>query len=384
MRITQGDVQASIGEIESDIVRLVACESPTTHKQLLDDCLATLLNITLARLGEPDRFERRECPGYGDVVVLGYDGDVDKQLLLVGHYDTVWPQGTLSGWEPNADPDEWSLPGIQDMKSGLIQGIWAVKLLRERGECPHVTFLFNGDEEQGSPGSNAIIREVAAGADVAFVLEALEGGGVKYGRKGVGNAVVTVEGIESHAGNAREEGASAIIALSEYCIAAEGLNDAERGIGINVGLIEGGSGSNIVPGRAQARIDLRHLHPEDADWVARQLQSLGTAAVSNPRVRVNVEVEWHRPAMPPNSANKALFEVVRGEAVALGRALEAVSVGGGSDANLIADAGTPVLCGMGPAGEHSHARNEYVSRAGLPFSVALLSNAIGAAAAWAG
>ncbi|OEY23748.1 hypothetical protein A0K93_03030 [Corynebacterium sp. BCW_4722] len=378
-RITQGDVLANIGALQRDIERLVSCESPSSNKQLLDECLDTLTNIMRERLGEPDSFARRETDGYGDVAVAHYAGSMGTHVLLVGHYDTVWPVGTLADWQPNKHPDEWSLPGIQDMKSGLVQGIWALKLLRESGSpCPSVTLLFNGDEELGSPGSNAIIREVAQHADAAFVLEALEAGGVKYGRKAVGQATVTATGVESHAGNAREEGASAIIALSEFCVAAERLNDPEHGIGVNVGLIRGGSSVNTVPGRARATIDLRHLYPEDAARIAGRLREVARTAVTNQRVRIEVDVEWDRPAMPPNDENKRLFELVQRESEALGEPLEAVFVGGGSDANLIADTGTPVLCGMGPAGEHSHARNEYISRRGLPLSVALLANSVGA------
>lgn len=378
-RITQGDVLANIGALQRDIGRLVSCESPSKDKELLDACLHTLTDTMRRRLGEPDSFQRLTTGGYGDVVVARYEGDVDKRVLLVGHYDTVWPAGTLAGWVPNKHPDEWSAPGIQDMKSGLVQGIWALKLLRDAGgPVPSVTLLFNGDEELGSPGSNAIIREVAAEVDAAFVLEALEAGGVKYGRKAVGQATVTATGVEAHAGNAREEGASAIVALSEFCVAAERLNDADRGIGVNVGLIEGGSSVNTVPGSARAVVDLRHLYPEDAARIAGRLREVARTAVSHPQVRIDVDVVWDRPAMPPNEANQRLFELVRRESEALGVPLSAVSVGGGSDANLIADVGTPVLCGMGPAGEHSHARNEFISRSALPIAVARLANAVSA------
>lgn len=379
MPVSLADANAHINQIRADIERLVASESPSDSKLALDRTCDLLVAITRERLGEPDAFTRHRSEERGDVVEMGYGGSVDKHVLLVGHYDTVWPIGTLAAWEPSADASRWSLPGIQDMKSGLVQAIWALKLIDASGlPRPSVTLIFNGDEEIGSPASRNVIRKAARSADAAFVLEAFEGCGVKVGRKGIGNAVVTVRGVESHAGNAPEQGASAILGLSEFCLAADRVNDFERGITVNVGRIEGGTSANTVAGKAQARLDLRYLHPGDGEAIEQALRAI---TVSNPRVSVEVEMDWHRPAMPPTEANVALFDLVQAEAAELGREIGSITVGGGSDANLIADEGTPVLCGMGPAGENSHARDEYIDFDSLGFFVALLANSVGAAAA---
>ncbi|MCP1386815.1 M20 family metallopeptidase [Corynebacterium sp. TA-R-1] len=372
---------AHLDDILADAKLLVSHESPSNDKTRLDDTLQTLIELVTARLGEPDEFTRipAEPATLGDVVVCRYEGSVEKQVLIAGHYDTVWPVGTLEAWNPPAhdDPRErLSGPGLFDMKVGLAQAIWAVKLLDDASVArPTVTFVFNGDEEIGSPASSPTIRELARAADVGFVLEAPLNGAVKIGRKGIGNVVVTAEGIEAHAGVEPEKGASAITALMEWCLAASKLADPERGTTINVGLIEGGTGANVIPGRAQAVLDIRHWDPAEPALLDAAFDAI---TWTDNRVKITQERTWNRPPMPTTDGIERLFALLKEQASAMGTDLEGVAVGGGSDANFVAAEGTPVICGLGADGGGAHARHEFIYPDSVPFFTALLANGIAA------
>lgn len=380
MTIPESLAADHLDEILQDVLALVGCESPSSSKKLLDEALDALLALTRERLGEPDHFERLPHDTKGDTAVLTYTGTQDANVLLVGHYDTVWPEGTLNEWDPPAHEDareRLSGPGIYDMKIGLVQTIWALKLLRETDTPrPSVTIIFNGDEEIGSPTSSATIRKHAREATAAFVMEApATGGKVKIGRKGIGNIAVTARGIEAHAGLEPEKGASAITGLMEWCLEAVKLADADAGRTINVGLISGGTGANVTAGRAQATLDIRHWEKEEPALIDDSLRAI---TVSDDRVTIGVESNWGRPPMPTTEAIERLYALLKSEAGGMGRELEAAKVGGGSDANFIADEGTPVICGMGADGGGAHARHEFIYLDTVAFFTALLANGIAA------
>jgi glutamate carboxypeptidase len=212
-------------QIVDDILTLVRHETGSYDLPGLASGLDLLRELTVQRLGRPDHEQRHPGGECGDTLTLTYTGTGAGHVALVGHYDTVWPTGTLAGWaQPEAADDgreKLSGPGIFDMKTGLAQGIWALKLARESGApLPTVTFLFNGDEEIGSLSSRPVIEEVAQKVDVTLVLEPSAHGAVKTARKGTGIFHVTATGVESHAGLAPQDGASAITALSEFVVAA--------------------------------------------------------------------------------------------------------------------------------------------------------------------
>ncbi|MGO4424805.1 M20/M25/M40 family metallo-hydrolase, partial [Streptomyces sp. MCAF7] len=289
-----------------------------------------------------------------DTLTLTYNGTGagPGHVALVGHYDTVWPTGTLAGWkqpEPDGDGDgdgdgreKLSGPGIFDMKTGLAQGIWALKLARESGvPVPTVTFLFNGDEEIGSLSSRPVIEEVAWKADVTLVLEPTAHGAVKTARKGSGIFQVIATGVEAHAGLAPQDGASAITALSEFVLAAAAVAAPERGTTVNTGLIKGGSATNVVAGRATAGIDIRVTTQEEQDRVDAEFDAI---EVGDPRVNIEIVRDWNRPPMTLNAASAPLLDLAREVARAQGRELSDTAVGGASDANFVSALGLPVLC----------------------------------------
>jgi glutamate carboxypeptidase len=193
--------------------------------------LGLLRDLAVSRLGPPGHERRHPGGEHGDTVTLTYAGTGPGHVALVGHYDTVWPAGTLADWVPAAGNGRPKLggPGIFDMKTGLAQGIWALKLARESGPVPTVTFVFNGDEEIGSPSSRPVIERVAGEADATLVLEPTADGAVKTARKGTGSVTVRAVGVESHAGLAPERGASAIHALAEFVVFASAIAAPDRG-----------------------------------------------------------------------------------------------------------------------------------------------------------
>jgi glutamate carboxypeptidase len=367
-------------EIVTDILTLVRQETSSHDLTALAAGLDLLRELAVHRLGRPDHEQRHPGGACGDTLTLTYAGTGPGHVALVGHYDTVWPTGTLAGWEqPEASDDgreKLSAPGIFDMKTGLAQGIWALRLAREcGGPVPTVTFLFNGDEEIGSLSSRPVIEEVARKADATLVLEPTAHGAVKTARKGSGIFRVTATGVEAHAGLAPQDGASAITALSEFVVAAAAVARPDRGTTINTGLIEGGSATNVVAGQASAGVDIRVSSEAEQARVDAELDAI---EVSDPRVRIEIEHAWNRPPMTLNAASVPLLGLAREVARAQGRDdLPDAAVGGASDANFISALGLPVLCGMGAIGDGAHARGEFIHPDTVPAQTALVAGLLG-------
>ncbi|MFI6440297.1 M20 family metallopeptidase [Streptomyces sp. NPDC050759] len=368
--------QEAAPEIVTDILTLVRQETSSYDLAGLAEGLDLLRELAVHRLGHPDHEQRHPGGECGDTLTLTYTGTGSGHVLLVGHYDTVWPTGTLADWDqskPDGDGRErLSAPGIFDMKTGLAQGIWSLKLARESGvPVPTVTFLFNGDEEIGSLSSRPVIEDTAKKADVTLVLEPTAHGAVKTGRKGSGIFEVTVTGVEAHAGLAPQDGASAITALSEFVVAAAGVAAPDKGTTINTGLIKGGTATNVVAGRATASVDIRVSSQAEQDRVDAEFAAID---VSDPRVRIQVDHAWNRPPMTLNAASAPLLDLAREVAREQGREeLPTAAVGGASDANFVAALGLPVLCGMGAVGDGAHAQGEFIYPDTVPAQTALVS-----------
>ena len=368
---------AVAGTILADITALVQLESHSRDLPALQAARAAVRTLAVERLGEPDRESLDGDGVHGEVLTLTYEGSGNGRVLVVGHYDTVWPAGTLAGWPAAASGGEsggiLSGPGIFDMKTGLVQGIWALKLLRDAGApCPTVTFLINGDEEIGSVFSRSLIEKAAVEADAVLVLEASADGAVKTGRKGVGIFTVRATGVEAHAGLDPTAGASAVHALAEFVVQAVRIADLDRGTSVNVGLIEGGTGSNVTAGSASAVIDIR---VRNAAEMKRVDEAMDAITVSDPRVEIAVEHLWNRPPMAAPEANP-LLEAARAAASDVGLHLRDVSVGGASDANFVAALGIPVLCGLGAVGGGAHARGEHIRVDAVPVWTALTAGTL--------
>ncbi|SPL97359.1 carboxypeptidase G2 [[Actinomadura] parvosata subsp. kistnae] len=361
-----------------DLKAVVELETHSYDKAMLVRGLREIRARTVGHLGTPDDEILHEGGGHGDILELYYRGTAPGVVLLLCHYDTVWPTGTLAGWPFAVLDGKATGPGVFDMKTGLVQAVWALRGLRELG-LPHpgVRFLFNGDEEIGSPASREYIETASEGALATLVFEASMDGALKTARKGVGLFNVTVTGVEAHAGLDPYAGASAVHALAELVTTLAGAGSRERGTTVNVGLISGGTGRNVTAGRATCGVDVRVTDPAEMGRIDDVFAAL---RVADPRVKVSVTGEWNRPPMVPNPASQRLFKEVQEVAAGFGWLVDEAAVGGASDGNFVSALGRPVLDGMGAVGDGAHARHEHVVIEHIPERTALTMGLITALA----
>lgn len=319
---------------------------------------------------------------YGDCLAGRLAGNGQVRILLVGHLDTVYPDGTAAARPMRIEGSRILGPGVCDMKAGLLAGVYAVKALQATGftDFGEIAFFCNTDEEVGSPVSRRLYADVACEADVALVLEAARANGdIVSARKGGGTYHLRVTGRAAHAGVEPEKGVNAIVELAHHVQALHTLNDLRPGITINVGVIRGGTRSNVVPDLAEAEVDFRVVCREDVavlDAAAHQAVATVHAPGTSTRISGGLEV----PPMEKTPATAFLADLARQVAAELGFGLGDVSTGGTSDANFVAALGTPVLDGLGPIGGLDHSPNEYLELDSIVPRTALLAGLIQAAA----
>jgi glutamate carboxypeptidase len=280
--------------------------------------------------------------------------------LLLGHYDTVWPLGTLADMPFEVDGDVVRGPGVYDMKGGIVQGLLALDTIRHFGVEPAVTpvAFFNSDEEIGSRDSRRHIESLARRVDRVFVLEPSlgPGGKLKTTRKGIGRFTVRVKGEAAHAGLDPGKGASAILELSHVIQSLFALNDLDRGITVNVGNIDGGLRPNVVAPESTAIADVRVATLADAEAVETSILGLRPVV---PGTELRIEGGFGRPALEPTPANRALWDQAQRLGADLGLKLEEAQAGGGSDGNTTSRY-TATLDGLGAVGDGAHARHEHL------------------------
>jgi glutamate carboxypeptidase len=346
--------QDQIVEIARD---LVAAESPSTDRDALERC-ATVLGGRLADAGASiQRVDAKSTAAH----VLAEWGGAGPRVLLVGHFDTVWPVGQLARMPLEVKDGKLFGPGVLDMKAGLAIGITAARLVSSQvpeSTRPKIRLVATTDEEVGSATSRALIETLARESAAVLVLEpALPGGAVKTSRKGVGEFELVAEGISSHAGADPGAGASAVHEIARQITHLAGLSDPRRGLTVNVGVVDGGTRSNVVAERARALIDVRIARPEDATAIEQALASLRAV---DPRVRLTVTGRINRPPMERTAGVARLYEIARDVAGDLGRSLAEGATGGASDGNFTAALGVPTLDGLGAVGDGPHALHEHV------------------------
>jgi glutamate carboxypeptidase len=297
----------------------------------------------------------------------------DPMQLLLGHIDTVWPVGTLAEMPVETDAGRMRGPGVYDMKGGLTQIRFALETLRDLDLQTSVMplVLVNSDEEIGSRESTRTIRRFARIANRAFVLEPSLGqdGRIKTARKGLGRFTIKVKGRAAHAGLNPEAGASAILELSHQIQSLFALNDPAAGVTVNVGMIDGGLGANVIAPESSAAVDVRVPTHEAARRIEEAIRGLKPVT---PGVRVEVEGAFGRPPMERTAEGRALWAVARDLGRELGLDLEEGAAGGGSDGNTTSQF-TATLDGLGPVGDGAHAHHEFLFVDSLIERTALLA-----------
>jgi glutamate carboxypeptidase len=320
-------------------------------------------------------------PAYGSTLVARFDcpdkpSAEDKQLLVVGHLDTVWPLGTLATRPFKVESDRAFGPGIFDMKAGVMLATFAMRAIKDLGlrTRRRVTLLMSCDEETGSHFSRNIVEDEARRSHAALVLEPpIPGGTVKTGRKGVGEFELIIRGRPAHAGNDPRAGVSAITELAHQVLAINKLNDYARGTTLNVGVARGGVLSNVIAAEAHAFIDMRFATVDEGYRITEALANLQPVLDG---ARIEVRGGINRPPLVRTTEAGELFGRAKRLAAEIGLNLQEGSVGGGSDGNFIAALGVPVLDGLGVDGAGAHAEHEHIIILDIPRRAALLTRLI--------
>jgi glutamate carboxypeptidase len=344
----------------TDLIRdLVEAESPSARPDTHDN-VRRVLRLALASVG----YESRETAGPDKPRhVFARPAKRRRRTpsqLVLGHYDTVWPVGTLTERPFRIDGNIIHGPGSFDMKGGLAQLIVALRAIRDlRLETPVQPIVFvNADEEIGSRSSTRYIRMLARHANRALVLEPALGerGDIKTARKGIGRFTVTVFGKAAHAGLDPEGGESAILELSHVIQALFALNDVERGITVNVGTVDGGIQPNVVAPHSKAVVDVRVPTVSAGNEIEYIIHSIKP---QNPEIRLHIEGGIGRPSMESTPRNQQLWERAHAIGEELGMELHQVRAGGGSDGNTTSQF-TATIDGLGPVGDGAHAIHEHL------------------------
>ncbi|MGW1410627.1 M20/M25/M40 family metallo-hydrolase [Streptomyces sp. NPDC002403] len=317
---------------------------------------------------------------FGDVVVGRLRGRIPadrggRRILLAGHLDTVFDDGTAARRPFTRSGRFAHGPGVSDDKGGLLAGLTAVEVLLRRGltDFAEIVFLATPDEEIGSPASRRVTAELAASVDYGLGLEcARENGDLVIARKGVADFLITVTGRAAHAGIEPERGANAALAAAHLLIACQEMNGRWGDVTVNVGMVRAGSRINIVCPEADLHVEVRSSTGSGIRS-ARQAIAVAAAQLSVPGTTATVRQTEACPAMEDTPAARAVFARAREAGAQLGLDVGAAATGGVGDANTIAGAGVPTLDGLGPVGGGDHGPQEWLDVTTVPHRVALLA-----------
>jgi len=362
------------------IRELVEIESPSDNKPAVDR-IAAVLALKFEALGGRTQLHRSK--DFGDSLQIDFAGlsrlgsPSRKPVLLLGHYDTVYPMGTLAGMRCRIENDFLRGPGVLDMKSGIALMLHAIEALQAwRGELPRpVTVFLVSDEEVGSYSSRKITEALAKQSAGVLVLEPAAGlrGAVKTARKGVGEYTLRVKGVAAHAGLDPAKGHSAILELARQITGISKLNNLRQGLSVNPGVLHGGTRTNVVAAEASVGIDVRIKQAKQASGIDRKLRSLKPF---DKHCKLEMTGGINRLPMERTAGVAALYKKAQGIASQVGWHLEEAAVGGGSDGNFTAGMGIPTLDGLGGVGEGAHAVHEFIVISELPRRALLLAGMI--------
>lgn len=324
--------------------------------------VAALLRQRLEAAGMTVRSVAAEAPGLPENIVATITGTGKGRILLIGHLDTVFGPGTVAKRPFRIEGQRALGPGVSDEKGGVVQGVFALQLLRDLGfkNFKQITFLIETSEERGSPGTRALIAELVANADVELNLEPGDPPDrLTVWRKGSATFHVDVKGRAAHAGVAPQDGRNAAVELIHQLQGADVFPKSGDGLTANLTLINAGTRNNIIPEDASAQINVRFRNKADAEMVEQTLRNNARTTIV-PDTTVTVSREPAFPPLPDNAATAAL--AARAEAIyaGMGWTISRAGNGGASESALAYDAGVPALDGLGPVGGGFHSDKEYL------------------------
>ncbi len=362
--------QAQENALVAALGDLVSIESPSSDKAAVDR-MSSRVETLFRQAGAA--VQRIAGQTTGDMVLGSWHaGRPGQPVTLLCHMDTVWPLGTLAQMPLRQADGKLFGPGGYDMKSGIVIALAALQGLQALGGATvsPVNILCTGDEEVGSGASRALIEELAGKSQLVLVLEpSLPGGVIKTARKGVGEYLLRVEGRSAHAGADHKKGRNAIEEMAHQVLALQRLTDYEKSTTVNVGVIRGGTASNVVPAACEVDIDFRITRHEEA---ARLEKAIGGLAPVLEGTRLHISGGLNRPPMVRDARMAAAFAKAQQIGARYGMALTEGSAGGASDGNFTSVL-TPTLDGLGADGDGAHAVHEHVLISSLPQRAALVA-----------
>jgi glutamate carboxypeptidase len=367
-------LKSRIPQMLSTLEEFVVAESPSVEKRAADLCCQLIGGEWRKRGLQVQRIAQKHRGDHLRISTERSRTRGAKQLLVLGHYDTVYATGTLRKMPFRVSGGKVYGPGTFDMKAGIVQALFACEALAKLNSMPEssVVFLWTSDEEIGSDSSRKLIEAEARRSDAVLVLEPSFGprGLLKTARKGVGEVEINVYGRASHAGLAPEEGVNAIHELCRQLGRLVRWNDPARGISINADIIQGGTRTNVIAEHARAVLDLRALRMADMRCIERQLHALRPL---HRGARLEVQGGFSRAPLE-RKMSAALFKRAQTLAAEINLNLGECTVGGGSDGNLTAALGIPTLDGLGAVGHGAHSVNEHIILKTMPQRAALLAS----------
>ncbi len=366
------NLKAKQDEMVKTLGELTDVDSPSTDKAHMDR-FSGMLAEKWKETGASVHIVEQDK--YGNHLKVEW-GQGEDQILILCHMDTVWAAGETAKRPFRVENGKGYGPGAYDMKGGIVEALYAVKTLKEMGLTPknRVVVLHNSDEEIGSPSSRPLIEEEAKKSKAVLVLEpSAQGGSLKTWRKGVGMFEIAIKGRAAHAGADYTKGISAIQEAAHQILYLHGLTDLDEGTTVNVGIVQGGTRSNVVAEEAYLKVDLRVKTQEAANWVVPKI--LGLKPV-DPRVSITVSGGLNRPPMERNQKNLSLYQLARAIGQNMGIDLTESGTGGGSDGNFTSALGIPTLDGLGPVGDDAHSPGEHVLLSSLPERAAVVAGLI--------
>ncbi|HWZ96670.1 MAG TPA: M20 family metallopeptidase [Candidatus Dormibacteraeota bacterium] len=348
-------------------------ESPSTEKAAADRCAELIAAEWAIRPVEVNLVPQKSRGNHIRIVWRAKGPKPKGQLLVLGHYDTVYATGTLEKMPFRANGAKAFGPGVFDMKAGIVQALFALDSLQQTKTYvdKQIVFLWTSDEEIGSESSRKLLESEARRSDAVFVLEPSLGlkGLLKTARKGVGEAELIVYGKASHAGLAPEKGVNAVHELALQIAKILEWNDLKRGVTVNADVVRGGTRVNVIAEQAKAVVDLRALRVSDMRAIEKKLKSL-KPIMNGARLQVNGGFSR---APLERKISGALFARAKNLAAEMGITLGEGTAGGGSDGNLTAALGIPTLDGLGAVGDGAHSAHEYIFVKKMPERAAVLA-----------
>lgn len=373
--MTQSELRTFFDSKTDDMIQLTRewceIESPTPDKAAVDR-MGARLQADLKALGaEITVYPRTEA---GDHIEATWNADAPgRPMLFICHMDTVHPIGELERNPIRIEDGRMYGPGGYDMKACIVTAYTAIKGLLERDEMPDrpVRMLITSDEETGSRHSADLIKEVAEGCAFAMIMEpATEDGSVKTWRKAAGAYEFFITGKPAHAGVEPEKGVSAIEEMANLTVKLQAMNDLRVGTTVSVGVIKGGTVSNVIPEHCYARVDVRAMTTDEMDRISAQIEALKPTLIGT---AVEITGGFQRPPMERNDLMLETYGTASGIAANHGIELRETGTGGGSDGNFTAAIGVPTLDGLGPAGAGAHTSWEHIQVGTLGRTAAMLA-----------